>query len=65
MLAGMLTDETANGREGIVLADDADSIGKSALTCKRNVSGNVHVCGALHGTGDRCKVGCASALFNM
>ncbi|CDD12030.1 uncharacterized protein BN587_00811 [Phascolarctobacterium succinatutens CAG:287] len=51
--AGMLADKTAGSREGVILADELDSVGITACANQRNVAGDINLCRAQSYAGDR------------
>ena len=50
---GMLADKTAGSREGVILADELDSVGITACANQRNVAGDINLCRAQSYAGDR------------
>ena len=50
---GMLADKTAGSREGVILADELDSVGITACANQRNVAGDINLCRAQSNAGDR------------
>ena len=49
----MLADKTAGSREGVILADELDSVGITACANQCNVTGDINLCRAQSNAGDR------------
>lgn len=61
-LAGVLTDETTDRGEGVVLPDEANGVVVALLAHQGNVAGNVHMGRAQLHAGDALEVGGAAAV---
>lgn len=65
-LAGVLADESADGGQGVVLADKPDGVGVSARFDEGDIAGDIHARGALRHAGDGLvERAFAASVFDM